>query len=69
MIEFVNWLNTNQGVIGFLSLVVTILGFLVVNKNIKNVNQQTQKSGDKSINQQAQNNGINQNAKRDITNN
>lgn len=69
MTEFINWLNANQGVIGFLSLLVAIIGFFVVNKNIKNVNKQSQKGGDNSINQQAQNNGKNQNAKRDITNN
>jgi len=69
MNEIMNWLNLNQGVIGFLALIVAIIGFLVVNKSIKTINKQNQKGGDKSINQQAQNNGINQNTKRDIHNN
>ena len=69
IIEIINWLNVNQGVIGFLSLVVTIIGFFVVTKSIKVINRQSQKGGDSSLNQQAQNSGINQNAKRDITNN
>ena len=61
-------LNNNQGVLSFLSLIITIVGFFIVNKNIKVNNKQAQRSGNNGINQQAQNHGINQNAKRDITN-
>lgn len=68
MTEILNWLNVNQGVTGFLSLLAAVVGFFVINKSIKMVNKQRQKGGNCSINQQA-NNGKNQNAKRDITNN
>lgn len=69
MTEFLNWLNLNQGLIGFLSLLVTLVGFFVVNSNIKVIYRQSQKSGDKGVNQQAQKGGVNQNAGRNAISN
>lgn len=62
-------LNNNQGVLSLLSLIITIVGFFIVNKNIKVSNKQTQRNGNNGVNQQAQSRGINQSARRDLTNN
>lgn len=69
MADFINWLNHIQGLIGFLSLLVSLVGFVVVNSSIKVLNRQSQKSGSKGVNQQAQNGGINQNSAGNATSN
>ena len=68
MNEILIWLNANQGVIGLLSLLVTIIGFFWVKNSIKTVNKQNQKGGVGSLNQQSQNSSVNQNIKQDTTN-
>jgi|GEM_PF-4311294 len=62
---FLSFLDNNQGLIGFLSLIVAILGFFFVSKNIKKIYNQSQKNISGGVNQQAQNNGVNQSAGRD----
>ncbi len=42
-------INSNQGVIAIIAIVVTIIGFFITNKNINKVYQK-QKSGDNSSN-------------------
>ena len=44
-------LNNNQGVIAIVTILITIIGFFITNKNINKVSQK-QKSGDNSSNVQ-----------------
>lgn len=62
-------LNDNQGVLSALSLIVSLLGFSGIGIAIRTTNKQSQRGGRDSINQQAQNGGLNQNAKGNIKNN
>lgn len=52
----INWLNQNQGVIGFVALLVTVVGFFITNQNIRS---QKQRGGKGSVNQQAMDSGRN----------
>ena len=44
-------LNSNQGVIALIAIIITIVGFFITNKNINKISQK-QKSGDNSSNVQ-----------------
>lgn len=54
MQEIINWLNNNQGVVSAISCVIAVLvniiGFTVVNSNIKIINKQSVKNvGDNNL--------------------
>lgn len=51
MTEFINWLNTNQGILALVAIIITIIGFFITNKNVSKVFQKS-KSGDNSTTMQ-----------------
>lgn len=47
MSEFTNWLNTNQGLLALIAIIITVVGFFITNKNVSKVFQKS-KSRDNS---------------------
>ena len=43
----IQWLNENQGLIGWMSIIVAIIGFFIANKKINTISQKS-KNGDNS---------------------